>query len=187
MSTSSRGGRNIFAPLSPGFLKNISSNNTPDHVHGNMNNKAKHNTVSPTDKSVLKKFKVNDLPSINHPTAMDIQISTNENISNYTSDNITISQQTLSTSPTNVHDCFSESVTITNLNLSQGSNSTNTKTDVHLNNKIAINISQQKFLPHYVGPILILVECTDPRKNLGNCILLRQPDSFLTTSLVSLI
>lgn len=50
----------------------------------------------------------------------------------------------------------------TNVNIST------TTTDVRMNNKIVINPSQQSFMFHYIDQILILVECTDSHKKLGN-------------------
>lgn len=44
-------------------------------------------------------------------------------------------------------DCSNEAAPITNVNISSFSNSTNTITDIQLNNKIAINPSQQSFSP----------------------------------------
>lgn len=65
-------------------------------------------------------------------------------------------------------DCSNQATPITNVNILSFSNFTNTTTDVNLNNKMVINPTQQSFLPHYGGPILIRVECIDSNKNLGN-------------------
>lgn len=53
-------------------------------------------------------------------------------------------------------------------NISSFSNSINTIIDVKLNYKNGYQSVTIAFSPHYVGQILILIECTDLNKNLGN-------------------
>lgn len=79
---------------------------------------------------------------------------------------------------------FSKAVPITNVNISSFSNFTNKTTDISLNNKMVINPSKQTFSLHYVGSILILVECTD--SNLENWNSYKTIGSFTIIFLLSL-